>query len=280
MPQSTALYTLYWQLCGAVCVMFAGSGWVVSALWGHPASAGGGAAVRADRPAPSGHARTPPANHFASSPSLAACIPKSRTYLHCAANLKPLQVYLLYHPELRQQGIDSPAAAARHYLAKGRAEGRPYKRLRVLLRYTACTGLINQHYSHIAAFTLAAALGAELVLPPAVCRDSFAHYFRCGPVLRVLGFGCARLCWLLVVRLRWWSAANRSVVPAGRSLALRSSVAAHFRNRCSCLSRRHPACMLHAAPALPTPCKPTCCLCQCCGTRLPALLPPLQAACC
>ncbi|KAI7838016.1 hypothetical protein COHA_008197 [Chlorella ohadii] len=87
------------------------------------------------------------------------------------------QVYLLYHPELKQQGIDSPAAAARHYLAKGRAEGRPYKRLRVLLRYTACTGLINQHYSHIAAFTLAAALGAELVLPPAVCRDSFAHYF-------------------------------------------------------------------------------------------------------
>ena len=75
--------------------------------------------------------------------------------------------------------MDSPAAAARHYLATGRAEGRPYKRLRVLLRYTACTGLINQHYSHIAAFTLAATLGAELVLPPAVCRDSFAHYFRC-----------------------------------------------------------------------------------------------------
>jgi hypothetical protein len=87
------------------------------------------------------------------------------------------QVYLLYHPELRQQGVDSPTAAAQHYLSKGRAEGRPYKRLRVLLRYTACTGLINQHYSHIAAFTLAAALGAELVLPPAVCRDSFAHYF-------------------------------------------------------------------------------------------------------
>lgn len=45
------------------------------------------------------------------------------------------------------------------------------------MRYTACTGLINQHYSHIAAFSLAAALGAELILPPAVCRDSFAHYF-------------------------------------------------------------------------------------------------------
>jgi hypothetical protein len=45
------------------------------------------------------------------------------------------------------------------------------------MRYTACTGLINQHYSHIAAFALATVLGAELVLPPAVCRDSFAHYF-------------------------------------------------------------------------------------------------------
>ena len=69
--------------------------------------------------------------------------------------------------------------AARHYLATGRAQGRVARRLRVILRYTACTGLINQHYSHIAAFTLAALVGAELVLPPAVCRDSFGHYFRC-----------------------------------------------------------------------------------------------------
>lgn len=98
-----------------------------------------------------------------------------------------LQAYLMYHPDLRQLGIDTADAAKQHYLQQGRAEGRPYKRLRVLLRYTACTGLINQQYSHIAAFTLAAALGAELVLPPAVCRDSFAHYFRyasgrCGAV--------------------------------------------------------------------------------------------------
>jgi hypothetical protein len=39
-------------------------------------------------------------------------------------------------------------------------------------------GLINQHYSHIAAFSLAAVLGADVVLPPAVCRDSFGHYFH------------------------------------------------------------------------------------------------------
>ena len=59
-----------------------------------------------------------------------------------------------------------------------------YKRLRVLLRYTACTGLINQQYSHIAAFSLAAVLGAEIVLPPAAKRDSFAHYFSVFKVRR------------------------------------------------------------------------------------------------
>jgi hypothetical protein len=73
------------------------------------------------------------------------------------------------HPALATLYKIAPAA--------GRAEGRVYKRLRVLLRYTACTGLINQQYSHIAAFSLAAVLGAEIVLPPAAKRDSFAHYF-------------------------------------------------------------------------------------------------------
>jgi len=47
-------------------------------------------------------------------------------------------------------------------------QGRLYKPVRVLLRYTAGTGLINQHYSHISAIALAATLGAELVLAPGV----------------------------------------------------------------------------------------------------------------
>ena len=38
-------------------------------------------------------------------------------------------------------------------------------------------GLINQHYSHIAAFTLSSAIGAQLVLAPALQRDSFGSYF-------------------------------------------------------------------------------------------------------
>jgi hypothetical protein len=43
---------------------------------------------------------------------------------------------------------------------------------RLLLRYTACTGLANQQYSHIAAFSLAAALQADIVVPPAAHRAS------------------------------------------------------------------------------------------------------------
>lgn len=87
------------------------------------------------------------------------------------------QTYLLYNPELRDAGIGSQQQAEQHYIQTGYSQGLMYKRLRVILRYTACTGLINQHYSHIAAFSLSAVLGAELVLPPAVKRDSFAHYF-------------------------------------------------------------------------------------------------------
>ena len=87
------------------------------------------------------------------------------------------QTYLLYHPELKDEGVVSEETAKHHYLSHGRAAGYVYRRLRVVLRYTACTGLINQQYSHIAAFALAAVLGAELVLPPAVKRDSFAKYF-------------------------------------------------------------------------------------------------------
>lgn len=69
------------------------------------------------------------------------------------------------------------ADAMEHYLRAGRIEGRVYKRMRLLMRYTACTGLMNQQYSHLAAFSLAATLGAEIVLPPAVYRDSFSKHF-------------------------------------------------------------------------------------------------------
>ena len=75
-----------------------------------------------------------------------------------------------YQPDREQQ----QQRRQQQLVAQPRGPGRP----RLLLRYTACMGLINQQYSHIAAFSLAAALGAELVLPPAICRDSFEHYFH------------------------------------------------------------------------------------------------------
>ena len=87
------------------------------------------------------------------------------------------QAYLAYYPDLLLSGIGNEAEAERHYLKHGRQEGRIHKRLKVLMHYTACTGLINQHYSHIAAFTLSSAIGAELVMAPGLQRDSFGSYF-------------------------------------------------------------------------------------------------------
>lgn len=87
------------------------------------------------------------------------------------------KVYLLYHPDLAARGINNQAKAVEHWLQYGQYEGRVYQRLSVLMRYTACGGLTNQLYSHISALTLAATLGAEVVLPPALTRSSFGHYF-------------------------------------------------------------------------------------------------------
>ena len=50
----------------------------------------------------------------------------------------------MYHPDLLSIGVTTEDAAKQHYLQHGRAEGRPYKRMRLIMRYTACTGLINQ----------------------------------------------------------------------------------------------------------------------------------------
>ena len=87
------------------------------------------------------------------------------------------RAYLDYNPDVRRFGATTPALAAAHYAAYGRREGRVYRRVAVVLRYTACGGLFNQHYSHVAALSLALALGADVILPAAVKRDSFASYF-------------------------------------------------------------------------------------------------------
>ncbi len=80
------------------------------------------------------------------------------------------KAYVALHPDIQQAGIASQEAAQQHYLEFGRQEGRLFKLRKIILHYTACGGLTNQIYSHIPAFVLCAALGAELVLPPALMR--------------------------------------------------------------------------------------------------------------
>ncbi len=93
--------------------------------------------------------------------------------------------------------------------------GRHY---RLHLRYTACTGLVNQQYSHIAAFTLAAALGvSEVHLPPAAVRDSFGHKFSIHQEQNQMQWFPARTgCLLDVERLqRTWASLGITVHEVG-----------------------------------------------------------------
>lgn len=81
------------------------------------------------------------------------------------------------YPDLRSGNIRTKDAAVWHYTEKGFSESRSYARIPVLLRYTACQGLFNQMYAHLNALVLADILGADVVLPPSVFRESFSKYF-------------------------------------------------------------------------------------------------------
>lgn len=87
------------------------------------------------------------------------------------------KAYLLRYPDLRAGNIRSKEAAAWHYTQKGHKEHRSYAKVPILLRYTACQGLFNQMYAHLNALVLAEYLGADVMLPPSVYRESFAKYF-------------------------------------------------------------------------------------------------------
>ena len=50
------------------------------------------------------------------------------------------RAYTQYHPWLRGQGIYTETGARAHYLGSGREQGLLCTKLRVILRYTACTG--------------------------------------------------------------------------------------------------------------------------------------------
>ena len=51
------------------------------------------------------------------------------------------QSYLSYHPEVLDSGVVTEAQAKEHYAVHGRQQRLLYKRLRVIMRYTACTGM-------------------------------------------------------------------------------------------------------------------------------------------
>jgi len=85
--------------------------------------------------------------------------------------------YLLRNADLRDAGLRTMAAAHEHYQLKGRLTKRQHQRVPILLQYTACQGLFNQMYAHLAAFLLAFYLEADVVLPHALHRDSFESQY-------------------------------------------------------------------------------------------------------
>jgi hypothetical protein len=93
-----------------------------------------------------------------------------------------LQAYLDYYPDIRTEIAQTTTGAApqqlaqQHYMQYGYLEGRIYRRLPMLVRYTSCGGILQQHYSHLAALTIASALGADAALPFALHRESHGSY--------------------------------------------------------------------------------------------------------
>ncbi len=81
------------------------------------------------------------------------------------------QAYQFYNPDLPYFASEADAKA--HYLRAGYIEGRIYRRVPTTLRYKVLGGLCNQLYSHLSVLALAATMGAEVIVPPALARESF-----------------------------------------------------------------------------------------------------------
>jgi len=84
--------------------------------------------------------------------------------------------YLANYPELLHPPISlnyGKQDAWHHYESAGRAQGRVAARLTLRLRYTTHQGLTNQLLGHLAAFMIAQEMGAEVVMSPAVSKNSF-----------------------------------------------------------------------------------------------------------
>jgi hypothetical protein len=163
----------------------------------------------------------------------------------------------------RRFGGGGDASAASGLLVGGR-------RYRLQLRYTACTGLVNQQYSHIAAFALAAALGVtDIHLPPAAVRDSFGHKFSVHQEQNQMQwFPATSGCLLDVERLqRTWAALGIAVHEVGGAGG-RRWVGGGGRAGAGA-SLRYSS----ASPPLPACCRPTPAALRCWETT-PFRLPP------
>lgn len=84
------------------------------------------------------------------------------------------EAYIKWNPELELEEITTKEQAEGHFLREGYLRDMVYKDYDLTIRYTACGGLMNQHYSHISALTLAHLSNAKrLIWPPMQERESF-----------------------------------------------------------------------------------------------------------
>jgi hypothetical protein len=77
------------------------------------------------------------------------------------------RAYLKWNPELEMQGIHTQEAAEDHYVTIGHSRSLVYRDFELTIRYTACGGLINQHYCHLATIALAKmSKASKIIWPP------------------------------------------------------------------------------------------------------------------
>lgn len=88
------------------------------------------------------------------------------------------RAYLKWNPELEMQGVHTREAAEEHYATQGHFKSLVYRDFDLSIRYTACGGLMNQHYCHLATIALAHMAQASKVIWPSmqVCYTAECTY--------------------------------------------------------------------------------------------------------
>jgi hypothetical protein len=84
----------------------------------------------------------------------------------------PWQQSLPWNPDV--SAPDTSKAAEQHVLVHSTGQHSEFRHVELTLRYTACGGLVNQHYCHLAALALAhLANVSHVIWPPMQERQSF-----------------------------------------------------------------------------------------------------------